>query len=75
MAQRVRGFYAQHACCSWVVPIIPSETEPRADPRLIKGKPELHQSVISFLYGISLDDKMSGKTQALEVAVATRTWQ
>lgn len=49
------------------------KTEPQAGPGLIRGKHEPNQSVINFLYGISLDDKMSGNTQGQEVAVATHT--
>lgn len=40
-----------------------AQTEPQAGPWLISGIHEPNQSVINFLYGTNLDDKMSGNTQ------------
>lgn len=46
------------------VPINP-QTEPQAGPWVISGTHKPNQSVISFLYGIEQDDRMSGNTQGV----------
>lgn len=53
----------QHAYCSQYHLNEPLKKEPQAGPWLIREKHEPNQSVINFLYGISLDDNMSGNTQ------------